>query len=104
MAHVRIKWKNSSPNGKVFIRAQGQSTAVSSCPASWLNTPYNDYYIGDYSTDTYFQCSEISGYPSHDGARTNHQYARFRYYPNKVLTAGTTQGKRILIRVKICSR
>jgi hypothetical protein len=92
VAHPRIRWQNNNSSyfGRAYIRAQGVSTSTNACPSSWNNSPYTDYCIGDYGTNYYFQCSEIPAYPSHDVNRGSHQYARFRYYPSKIITSGTT--------------
>lgn len=81
VAHVRI-YHYKQFHGELFILAQGASPNVKDCPASWKNSPYYAYNPFDEKYyENYFWCSEIPNYPSHDGSRSNHQYARFRFYP-----------------------
>ncbi|HKM94777.1 MAG TPA: LamG-like jellyroll fold domain-containing protein [Prolixibacteraceae bacterium] len=93
-AHPRIRWQVSSPNGKVFIRAQGVSSSANDCPPSWRNTPFTDYYIGSYGSGDYFQCSEIPGYVG-----DHYQYARFRWYPTEPLWGGQISVKLTSVRI-----
>jgi hypothetical protein len=90
---VKIGWMHPSPNGKVYISAQ----SINIYPNSWENTPYQDYEI---NTSDLFAVSEIPGYPTDDANRKHYQYARFRWYPNKIITAGmniTVELKSIVI-------
>ncbi len=85
-ALVRIKWKHSSPNGTVLIRAQGIAANANSRVPSWENSAYYNYDIhnNSYGTSTYFWCSEI---PADENW---YQYAQFYWYPKTPITVDKT--------------